>query len=206
MKIYKNTQKGIATIAIVLLIIIGLGAIGGGIAYFIKNKESQGGKAKNVNSERNQASVFQFDELPQGTLDDLIIGEIVTVRGGSNQDGSIIAEMILVGVTEEDFQNRSDFSSENREENIEKPSLPEGFNPEEFRNLSPEERKERMQEFMGDREILDMGSRMGRMGSGTGFVRGEIIDRDEISIIVKLVDGGSKLVFYSDSTEIKIQK
>lgn len=206
MQEYKKTQKGIVTIIIVLLVIVGLGVIGGGITYFAKNKESQEKKAGDINPERNQASVFQFDEMPQGTLDDLTIGETVTVRGGSNQDGSITAEMIFIGIMEGDFQNRPDFSSEDREENMERPSLPEGFNPEEFRNLSSEERRERMQEFMGDREVPDMGNRMGRMGSGTGFVQGEIINKDEISITVKLVDGGSKLVFYSEDTRIIIQE
>ncbi|MHA1444205.1 MAG: hypothetical protein ACTSR4_05585, partial [Candidatus Hodarchaeales archaeon] len=43
----KNKQSGITTIVIVLLVIVGLGAIGGGAAYFIKNKESQKEKAEN---------------------------------------------------------------------------------------------------------------------------------------------------------------
>lgn len=44
------------------------------------------------------------------------------------------------------------------------------------------------------------GVRTGR--SGQGFVAGEIIAKDETSVTVKLRDGGSRIIFYSDSTEI----
>ncbi len=49
------------------------------------------------------------------------------------------------------------------------------------------------------------GSFAGRRAAGTaggGFTAGEIIAKDSKSITVKLQDGGSKLVFFSDATKI----
>ncbi len=69
-----------------------------------------------------------------------------------------------------------------------------------FRNLSPEERTARMQE-MG---ISGGGSRgmMGGTRNGESFISGEILSVDGQSVTIKLRDGGSKIVFYSDETEI----
>lgn len=70
----------------------------------------------------------------------------------------------------------------------------------DFRSLTPEQRQQRFQQL----GIQGIGGTGGRFGNSTGnnFAVGEIISKDDKSITLKLRDGGSKIVFFSDSTEI----
>lgn len=78
---------------------------------------------------------------------------------------------------------------------------PKGFaagNFQNLRNLSPEERQQRLQQ-MG---AAGAGFQGTRNNQGGGFATGEIITKDDKSIIIKLRDGGSKIIFFSDTTEV----
>jgi hypothetical protein len=180
-----------------LLIFIIVLAVVGGVVYFITSKKPQEEGSRDSISERNQARVFQYENLPAGTLEDLVIGEKVVVMGIENQDGSITATMLSIGTLED----RSEFSPNTERDFSHRPASEE-FDPEGFRNLSQGERMERMREMRDSGEMPSMEGGAGRMRGGAAFVRGEIIDKDEMSITVELVEGGSKLVFYSDSTQI----
>ncbi len=74
-----------------------------------------------------------------------------------------------------------------------------GGNGANFANLSQADRQQRFLQ-MGNGQA---GGRAGSAQAGTGFVTGEIIVKDDKSVTVKLRDGGSKIVFYSASTQLQ---
>jgi len=63
------------------------------------------------------------------------------------------------------------------------------------------DRQQRMQQFSTNFGGFHLGPGSSQRG-GSGFVVGEIIAKDDKSVTVKLQNGGSKIVFLSNSTEI----
>jgi len=68
-------------------------------------------------------------------------------------------------------------------------------------NLSPEDRQARFQQFGGG---MMGGGQRGGLRENVGFVAGEVVAKDAQSITVKLRDGGSKIVLYSDSVAVDV--
>jgi hypothetical protein len=71
------------------------------------------------------------------------------------------------------------------------------FSRQNFQDMSQEERQQLFQGNIGE----DIQGEAGR-GIGADFLTGEVIDKDEQSLTLKMLGGSSKIVFFSDSTEI----
>ncbi len=70
-----------------------------------------------------------------------------------------------------------------------------------LRNLSPEERQQRLQQF-GMNGQPGANGQMGGMGARmSGGTMGDVISKDDKSFTVKLRDGGTRIVFFSPTTQ-----
>lgn len=67
-----------------------------------------------------------------------------------------------------------------------------------FANLSPQERQARLQQMGANGQGIEQRSNR----TNGGFVSGQIIAKDDKSITIKMQDGSSKIVFFSDSTSV----
>ena len=70
---------------------------------------------------------------------------------------------------------------------------------ETLKNLTPEKMREIFQQRGGQLFTQNQGQ---RQRTGQNFVLGQVISKDEKSLTIKLADGSTKIVFFSQSTQI----
>ncbi len=191
---------------------------------FVGTSCSKEEKSEDKNSQENQSAGFEISDerdrfalsenFSEAVLDDLYVGLNIMAEGEQNQDGSIDARRIIIGNNEFDFQSFG-FSSRVAENNVgrapgaevqnqEAPrrafNAPEGYNPEQLMNMTDEERFAFREGFRGQR--AESGARADLGGnSSILFARfiGEIIKMDENSLVLKMDEGGSKIIYFSEN-------
>ncbi len=181
----------------IILIIIALAIVGSGAFLLInysKNSEQDNNEQKSQNQEQltqeNQLSKWEENSEEAG-LDDLETGQQVLVMGTENSDGSISANQIVIGNDESDFKNMAGPLIKDDENN--------DVQPEKNKSeMSEEERAKFREEKMAEKEASGESIK----SDNTTRVTGEIFDKDDTTITLKIKEGGSRLVFYSDKTKV----
>jgi len=163
-------------------------------------------------SQENQMPTWN-ENFDEASLSDLEIGQQISVSGTENSDNSISANQIMIGNDETDFENMGDRTmrppagnNSDGQSNNNQLQPPAGFNNgqrPDFQNMSDEERA-KMREQMGAGGGTAGGGRVrsGNLSNGATRLVGEILYKDDTTITLKLTDGGSKLIFYSDETKV----
>jgi len=150
-----------------------------------------------------------FANAIEVALGDLKIGDLITVIGTANDDGSVTAQSMFIGDVSfdpEQFRGDGLTSTDQGDQvaGLENRQLPEGFNPQEFQNLTPEERQARFQKLQVSGELPNRSFAGSSQSSGLGatVILGKILAVDEAIITVEIPEGGSKLVIYSSGTPV----
>ncbi len=161
-----------------------------------------GGANKNNFPRSNSASSTEkfFNMGTKATLADLVVGKKITVMGTTNSDGTVSAKRIMIGEPG-GFMMRGATSTTSTGENFRPGNL-----PNDAVNNPGQQPVSNGGQFNGqNRGQMGAGGQRpngGRMMGGNGMVSGEIISKDDTSLVIKNQAGGSKIVFYSDKTEI----
>lgn len=173
-----------------------------------ENKNENLPGAADARAQRNRNDFFSSSTLNriQGDNEDLTVGKKVVIMGSTNSDGTITAQQIMIG----EMPSFTGMFATGTRERVS--SVPNGDNHPQFQPpaegiLPPEgvQFQRRAEENNGNWGSGDRSSEKRthptRM-SGQAMIVGEILKKDKVSLIIKVTDGGSKIVFYSDKTEI----
>jgi len=153
----------------------------------------------NQNTDRNFVPDDRFDQV---SLTNLTVGNKVIVTGILNSDQSLSASRLIIDNGQLNFgqilggenitasgQNMADGNEQNRLD---------------FQNLTEEQRSQMIQKFQAQSGRAGNGGTVQGRGNfqSAGRLNGEILSIDSGSLILKIPDGGSKLIFVSSSTQV----
>ena len=178
-------------------------------------------QSQNKNQEQNQEQAQKNNQLRWNenltatNREALKVGGYVMVMGTTNSDGSMTAERIIISEDETDFENMSQMMRQTSTAEINGGQSTVGFpadgygfgqgeHPDfkQFENMTDEERAELREQMQAGRQAPENFDAGKIQKSGMERFDGEIIILNADSMTLKLTAGGSRIIFYSDSTEI----
>lgn len=130
----------------------------------------------------------------KGSAADLVIGEKIMATGKINTDGTISASRIMLGEMPNFGAGRSSSTPPSDSGQYQRRAQAGGEGGDNPRGERPD----------GNAGATERQMRPASAVSSISAVSGEILKKDDTSLVLKLGDGGSKIVFYSDTTEILI--
>jgi len=188
---------------IIIFLIVAFLTITGCSADNTENSNNQAEQEQKTNQSITARQMPDWSEnFFEAGLNDLTVGLQILVTGTENADGSVAASQIMIGASNTDWQviGQPARSPEN-EINDSQPTSDFFDRPDmgSFQDMSEEERAKLKEDMMARREVSGT-TRPARASGSLARANGEIIKKDDTTITLKLLEGGSKLVFLSDST------
>lgn len=182
------------------------------------SKNSQAGKNnftdKNFGSP-SSTERFNLSNFTTSTIAELKMGDKIVVTGVGNSDGSINATRIMVGDLP---RGNGDFNTStrsfhknniNQNQTNNQPEMGDNMEPPQndgSNQMPPSDASGQGNFSEGGRPNFQGDSnRSGRQASGAmrdSMIIGEILSKSDNNLVVKMVDGGSKIIFFSSETKI----
>ena len=162
----------------------------------------------NRSGKTGMGQMFDLTDQQKGTIEDLVLNKKVMIFGTPNADGSITATRIMFGEFDKLTPKRENSATtgQQNQDTVKQQFPKEADFPQmgdnEFR---PDFRGEKMN---GEAQRQPSSGAFAQKGKikNNGMAIGEIITKDKDFFVLKMKDGGSKIIFFSDKTEIYIIK
>lgn len=211
----------------IFIIMVVILAVGGGAFFFYKKKSATSDNSNtSVQSQQDmqaqrakmaeEQKAFFAENFIMMSKDDLVAGDKVTIMGTENSDGSVIATNVLVGdetqLAEIMSKMRNNMPQRNAVDSSDTNNrqftaqMPSGGRTD-FQNMTEEERTKMREKWganggnVGGQQRAG-GQVAGGKRGGQARISGEIFSKDDAGITLKLSNGGSKLIFFSNDTQI----